>query len=137
FDRQSGVVALVSRAAGTTHTGDGDCWGPAVSPDGRWLTFTSRSTDLVPGQIDANRSDDVFLYEVEAATLRLVSHGFSSPTQAGSGQFPLFSANGSTILFLAFTRELTRGLLHGQISETDLFAYEVASQAVSAVRLRH
>ena len=45
--------------------GDGDSKSPAVSFDGRYIAFESKSTDLVAG--DTNLKEDVFVHDREMA----------------------------------------------------------------------
>ena len=57
-DRQTGVTERVSvDSAG--NQGDGHSYPPAISADGRFVTFASRATNLVPG--DTNGTTDVFV----------------------------------------------------------------------------
>lgn len=74
FDRVTGVVTLVTRKSGTTATtGNGEAYWPRISEDGRTLVFSSRATDLVPGQVDLNQGYDAFLYELGTGTLSLLT----------------------------------------------------------------
>ena len=73
FDRLSGVVTFVGR---------GERVGGA-SADGRFVTFTSTSTTVIPGQIDSSPyTEDVFLYDRVSGTTTLVSHADGKPTTA-------------------------------------------------------
>lgn len=77
-------VELVSKAspAGLTgHSGQ-----PAISGDGRYVAFLSEARGLVPGQIDTNGVDDVFLYDRQAGTTALVSRASGSGNRAANGE---------------------------------------------------
>jgi Tol biopolymer transport system component len=108
FDRLSGEIQLVTHEAGspTTPTGSlvevGD-----LTPDGRFLTFSSDSTHLVPGQTGSGiPSLNVFLYDRLAGSSVLVSHAPATPTHVGGGGTAQsrISADG---LFVAFEGEMT------------------------------
>lgn len=47
---------------------------PAISPDGRWVAFTSESPDIVPGAVDGT-ARDVFVHDRETGTTTEVSAG--------------------------------------------------------------
>src|SRR5205085_4203601 len=76
-----------------------------ISPDGNWIVFVSRATNLVPGQhtpapfIDPAYIDNVFLYDNRPGpthgTIKLVSHlaGPSNDPNADSTQGELSSFN--------------------------------------------
>lgn len=76
-DRQTGLTVLVSRnrdgsgASGVQATG-----APVVSPDGRYVAFTSTATDLVTEAKPAVQ--DVFLRDVLERTTTWISKGASS-----------------------------------------------------------
>ena len=75
-----GVVADGLTAAELTHLerltdaeADGDSSDPSISPDGRWVSFWSLATNLVPD--DTNDRSDVFLVDRLGPTLLRVSVG--------------------------------------------------------------
>jgi len=112
WDRDTGVRTVVSRSASApATTANGPSGRPAISTDGRWVTFQSTATDLVAGQSDANGSDDVFLWDRLTGDLRLVSGSGGSATQAASGlsEQPAISANGRWIAFLSSAGDLIDG----------------------------
>ncbi|WP_438449193.1 S-layer homology domain-containing protein [Gorillibacterium sp. sgz5001074] len=72
---------------------------PAISGDGRWVSFMSESTNLVEGDFsrDYNR---VYLYDVEAGATRLVSlHNDSSDEM--SGDEPHVSRDGAIVAYVS------------------------------------
>lgn len=102
YDRLTGTTELVSRSAGSpTTAGNASSSSPALSADGRYVTFISAATDLVPGQDDSNGAHDVFLYDRVTQTTELVSHARSSRTVAtrGFSWTPAISADGRFVAF--------------------------------------
>lgn len=69
-DRDAGTITLVS-ADTLAGPADADCNRPMISPDGEWVVFESRATDLVAG--DTNGLEDVFVYDVAGGSLARVS----------------------------------------------------------------
>jgi Tol biopolymer transport system component len=128
FDRLTGETVLVSVAAGTKATaGDGDAEdaAPAISGDGRFVAFASKATNLVLGQKDANKTSDVFLFDVDARTTFLVSHTGDHSTAGNAASFgPVLSMDGS---FVAFSSEANDLLPSDNNGELDAFGYDKPS----------
>lgn len=131
-DRASGATRLVSRRGGLPRTGAGAGSWMAMSADGRAVAFTSAAPDLVPGQVDANGREDLFVYDRESDGVSLVTHVPGSPATAaaaGRGDVELrnLSADGR---FLAFTS--SDRLVAGQVGplragDTQVFLYDRVS----------
>src|SRR5947207_3597576 len=119
----TGVLALLavpaSAAAGTTERVSVDSAGNqengyprpwtthldlALSADGRFVAFTSRSTNLVPG--DTNGSPDVFVHDRQTGTTERVS--VDSAGTGGNGQSlrPTLSADGRFVAFISWATDL-------------------------------
>ncbi len=86
WDRATDTTLMVSHADGAPlGSGNADSVAPlAHSSDGRYVAFSSRATNLVTGQTDTNRSNDVFLRDCQTDTLTLVSRASSSATITAS-----------------------------------------------------
>ena len=59
-DRTSGVTTRVSVATDGSQ-GDTHSSSPAISADGRYITYESQASNLVPG--DTNATRDVFVWD--------------------------------------------------------------------------
>jgi Tol biopolymer transport system component len=104
---------------------------PAVSADGRYVAFISRSTDVVPGQADIFGTPDLFLYDRVADSTVLVSHVQGSPTTAGAGfSGPgVFTPDGRYLIFNS-----SANLLSGSSGTVyTAYVYDLASNDVEAV----
>jgi len=69
-----GDVYLCDRVEGTTTrvtAGNGASFVPVISGDGRYVAFTSRATDLVPG--DTNGAADVFVWSRATGVIERIS----------------------------------------------------------------
>jgi Tol biopolymer transport system component len=113
YDRVSGTMTLVSHAAGAPATAaNGDTLQPRISADGRFISFSSAATNLIPGQAGGTpRTSNAFVYDRLTGATRLVSGAGGSSTQAGnfSSDSPLLSADGSVAAFSSQSSDLVAG----------------------------
>ncbi len=110
YDRVTGNVTLVA----TTREEQTDFYDLGLSADGRYVTFATEATDLIPGQ--GPGYGGVYLYDRVAGTTRLATHLPGSPltgSQQGGSYQPRISADGRYVAFRSFATDL----LPGQISE--------------------
>jgi Tol biopolymer transport system component len=123
WSRSSATLTLITHHAGAPSTStDGASFNPEISADGRFVAFTSQATDLLPGQVDAPLTDDLFLYDRVSGGLSLVSHASGSPlVAAGLSRLPRLSADGRWIAFLSEADNLIAGAA-GTVS--DIFLYD-------------
>lgn len=70
---------------------------PDMTPDGRFIVFTSAFSNLVRG--DRNRAPDVFVYDRTERTLRIVSRSSTAVQANGSSYDPAISADGRVVVF--------------------------------------
>ena len=115
-DMQSGATLRLSRGYDGSET-DGDSAFPSISPDGLYISFASRATNLIPGDVN-NSCDlngypggdwncwDVFLYSRMSGTLELVSLADGPAGGQGNGaSMQSDVSNGGS--FIAFTSRST------------------------------
>ncbi|HEX7316213.1 MAG TPA: Calx-beta domain-containing protein [Pyrinomonadaceae bacterium] len=114
-DMQTGTTKLVSaRPDGASGNGGADPRGIgdlSVSPDGRFVLFTSTASNLVAGDNNATGSDegaDVFLRDTVAGTTRLVSVN-QAGTASGTGSSGLsnMTPDGRFVVFQSAADDLT------------------------------
>jgi hypothetical protein len=116
FDRFAESYDLISRSAANPERaavppevgpGTGDYPDPTsafTSDDGRWVAFTSSAKDMVAGATYPSAwayALQVFLFDRESRTMRLVSHASNSALVASSGTTRLFAMS-SDGRFVAF-----------------------------------
>jgi hypothetical protein len=105
-DLETGTTTRVS-VNSEGNQGNGDSWKPAISADGRFVTFWSEATNLIPQ--DTNSVEDVFVWDRIAGTTSRVSvssdegegnDGSSSPTNSISadGRFVTFQSSASNLV---------------------------------------
>ena len=112
YDRSNGTNTLVSRLPGQAQapaagTSDDP---PALSADGRYVAYTSRSNELVTGITDDTSSPDVFLFDRTTGENRLLTRRATSSGQAAGGAAePAISADGRYVAYTSSSPDLAPG----------------------------
>src|SRR6266511_1543690 len=136
YDTQNNTSALVSHMSGSTTTtanNSSPISAASFSPDGRYVLFDSRATNL--GAVaDTNGAPDLFLYDTQDGSIDLVSH-VPGPTpttgNGGSGVSTMtFSPNSRYVLFDSFSSELAGIDANAGL---DLFLYDTQDSGVDLV----
>jgi Tol biopolymer transport system component len=113
-DRVTADTILVSRAWYELFPAQGE--EAAITPDGRFVAFWSRSANLVPG--DTNSEPDVFVRDLLASTTTRVSLSDAGTEVAGGGGTPSISADGRFVVFTSYDTTLVAGDANAR---TDVF----------------
>jgi Tol biopolymer transport system component len=105
-DRQTGVVTRASLDDAGSEANDGSAR-PSLDGDGRFVAFSSESTNLVPG--DTNGSVDIFVHDnLSGATTRL-SVKANGVEADGDSIRPALSADGRSVAFDSQATNLVSG----------------------------
>lgn len=103
-DRVTGTTERISMADRRTEA-NSDSSGPAITPDGRFVAFSSFANNLAPG--DANFATDIFVYDRQAGTTELISVNSveeqANASSAGAaitpdGRFVAFSSDATNLV---------------------------------------
>ena len=94
-DAVGGKLTRVSRAGASQPNGDSSL--PAISADGRFVAFVSEASNLSPD--DGNRTADIFLFDRELETIRLVSRSADGSSANGESTGPAITGNGRFVAF--------------------------------------
>jgi Tol biopolymer transport system component len=70
-DRATGVTERVSVDSAGNQVGPNSSFPPSISPDGRYVAFSTSASDLVPG--DTNGTVDVFVHDRQTGTTEAAS----------------------------------------------------------------
>ena len=117
-DLATGATTLVSQVAG--FQGDRPSALPAISPDGRFVTFASAADNLV--YPDTNGHADVFLTDLPTRAVELVDVGpFNRQANAGPADPTLVSAISDHGRFVAFESPANNLTPGDQDSLTDVY----------------
>jgi Tol biopolymer transport system component len=109
-DRLTGQTTRVSVASDGTE-GNGDSWTPSISADGRYIAFTSRASNLVPG--DTNGREDVFVHDRltgQTTRVSVASDGTEGNNHSVGGSI---SADGRYVAFDSWASNLVPGDTNG------------------------
>ncbi|WP_203826618.1 S8 family serine peptidase [Actinoplanes palleronii] len=127
-DLATATTTLVSRpAAGTVAAAAS--WQPDISPDGRWVAFTSSARLSAD---DANDSTDVYLTDRTTGAVRLVSRLAGKPAAGGSDS-PSVSANGTRVAYVSSAPALWGGAEPGVIDQVLAATIATGAQTVVSV----
>jgi hypothetical protein len=117
--------------------GSRDSSGSAMTPDGRYVAFISRATDLVPN--DTNGIPDVFVRDLQSSNTVLVSVGALAASASAQPAIisPDISSDGRYVLFTSVGTNLVPGVqttnelyLRDLVAGTTVWASSAATQAV-------
>jgi uncharacterized repeat protein (TIGR01451 family) len=135
LDRQTGTYVLVSHSnAGLDITANNDSRRPRLSGDGRYVVFESAASDLLPGQTEGNGTYDVFLFDRNDRSLRLVSHVPNQPLQTGNAlsNGGEVGRDGTHVVFTSTASNLIQGGSDGN-GQSDVFLYTLADATLRLV----
>ena len=126
YDLEGGLNTLVSTSHAVAGPANDGSDSPVLSADGRFLAYRSLASDIVPG--DTNGVPDIFLYDRQTGVNTLLSASQPSGAPANSRSLtPVFSGDGSTLLFQSWASDLTGGDFN---HNSDLFAYTFLSAII-------
>ena len=133
-DLRTGATAIVS-AGRRGAAADGDSSAPAISADGRFVSFSSSAGNLVAG--DGNARPDVFLRDLHAGRTELVSvandgSGQDAALAGGRAQVSDVSRNGRFVVFESDATSLVR---RDRNRRTDIFLRDRAARLTRRVSL--
>ncbi len=122
-DLRTGVTEVVSLKADGSAAGGGAS-SPAISRDGRYVAFTSLSSDIVPG--DTNGEFDVFVRDrLLATTVRVNVTSSGGQAEGGASSLPAISADGR---WVAFASDATNLVAADTNERQDVFVHSAAGQ---------
>ena len=115
-DRRTGATRRLSRASGGRQ-GNANSFDAAISPDGRYVAFTSEASNLVPN--DTNGEWDVFRRDRKTGSTVRVSVGASGVQGNSRSDGPGISADGRVVAFESLASNLVP---HDTNDMQDVFA---------------
>jgi Tol biopolymer transport system component len=128
YDRTTGRTARVSVSSGGTQ-GNGNSERARLSANGRYVTFDSAATDLVPG--DTNRASDLFFHDRSTGKTSRTSMT-STGAQIGGGHSSAgdISSDGRSVAFSTAARDVVPGDTNGA---TDIFVRDRVAHTTTRV----
>jgi WD40-like Beta Propeller Repeat len=135
YNTQTGTNELISHVPGspTTSAGGDSEQLASLSPNGRFVQFTSLSSNLVAGVTDTSANDDVFVYDRVAGASVLVTHTDGNPLQAanaGSIAVNGISNDGRFVTYYSAASDLVSGFVdQNGASGTDVYLWDRATNS--------
>ena len=105
-DLSTNTTTRVS-VSSTGNQANQESYTPFISDDGRFVTFSSDASNLVPG--DTNSNEDIFVRDLSTNTTTRVSVDSAGNQGNSQSEFPSISANGQKVAFSSFASNLVPG----------------------------
>lgn len=128
-DRQTGRTTRVSVDSGGLQ-GNQRSEDPSISPDGRYVAFTSRAADLVPG--DTNGFEDVFVHDRRTGWTTRVSVDAGGIQGNANSAAPFISTDGRFVAFHSYASNLVPGDTNGW---ADVFVHDRQTGQITRVSM--
>jgi Ca2+-binding RTX toxin-like protein len=135
YDRDTDTIERVSIATNATE-GNNHSLLPSISADGRYVAFSSFSSNLVAN--DTNGAADVFVYDRDTDTVERVSvatdasEGNNDSQGNNHRQPPSISADGRYVAFISGASNLTADDTNGH---DDVFVYDRDTDTIERVSI--
>lgn len=130
YDRKTHKTSLIS-VNDKGRQGNGESNGVVISPNGRYVAFSSTASNLVPH--DTNKVDDVFVRDLRTGRttrISLTSTGGQATDRSGG---PVLSGDGRYVVYLSAADIVGRGVLDPAVF--DVFRYDRRTGTVSRVNV--
>ncbi len=122
-DRNTGITKLISASVVGGEVGNGDCYAPALSGEGKSVAFESNATNLV--EEDKNGVRDVFLWQAATNTIKKVSKATGGKEANAESYEPSVSGDGSLVAFTSTASNISS--TEKGVSNNNVFLYDVAN----------
>jgi len=121
-DRQLNTTSLVSASSAGVQ-GNGRSFWPSINASGRFVAFTSSSTNLVPGDTNLcpGACDDVFVRDLVTGVTSRVSVSSTSAQGNHHSRYPVISEGGRYVAFESSASNLVTGDTNGFV---DIFLHD-------------
>jgi Tol biopolymer transport system component len=106
YDFATGAVERVSVATGGGQA-DGGSFATSMTPDARYVVFTSEASNLAPAGLDNGRLIDVFVRDRQTGTTIQVSRSHAGGPADGVSVNPQLSPDGAWVVFASLATNLT------------------------------
>ena len=119
------VIQLVS--SGASGQANSSSFYPALSADGRYVSFLSYASNLVPGV----SGGQVYVYDRVTDTVKLVSLSGTAVPGNGTSDYPSINGDGQFIAFYSRATNLVAGDTNG--TDMDIFVHDTQSGQTEVV----
>ena len=101
-----GTTELVSKSSDGIH-GDGDSYNKEITPDGRYVVFSSAATNLIAD--DTNAENDIFIHDRTAGLTERISVASDGSQADDWSSSASISADGRYVAFSSYANNLVEG----------------------------
>ena len=130
YDQDLNTTKLVS-VSSTGEQGDGDSYSPSISADGQYIAYASDADNLVSD--DTNGCTDIFVYDQDSNTTKLVSVSSTGEQGDGDSSQPSISGDGN---YIAFTSDADNLVPNDTTGYSGVFVYDQSSGQTECVSLQ-
>ncbi|MEO7836728.1 MAG: hypothetical protein ABIS21_03675, partial [Acidimicrobiales bacterium] len=128
-DRAGGANVLVSAGLGGAPA-NGASGEPAISADGKFVTFASDATNLITG--DTNAARDIFIRNLVTSTTKRVSVAGVNTQSNGTSLTPAISGDGTYVTYASWASNLVPGDTNNR---ADIFVRNTVAKTTKRVSL--
>lgn len=134
----SAELQLVSGAPfGPNHAANGPSTLEAATPDQRFVLRTTTANNLVPGIVDSNGVEDVYLLDRQSGTYELISRSAANANRAADDKSfgRQLTADGRFVVFESLADDLIPGFVFGgdSPSQRDIYLFDRQSGTLELV----
>lgn len=129
WERATGALSRISVAPDGSE-GNDQSYQPSISADGRYVAFTSRSTNFAPGKTSLRL--DVFVLDRQSGMVELASVTEAGVNGNGDSLDPMISADGRQVVFMSGASDLVPGDTN---STFDIFVRNLDTGATQRVSM--
>lgn len=113
------TITRISRAAVSGEATDGPSQGPVISADGRYVVFSSSTTNLVsPPLVNPNFDSHILRYDIETGETILVSKASNGVPGDDRSLYPQLSYTGRYVTYFTFAKNIV-----GNTPESEVLFY--------------
>jgi Tol biopolymer transport system component len=109
-DALTGTTEIVS-VSSTGAASNANCFSPAITPDGRFVAFSTSASTLVAG--DTNGTYDIFVHDRQTGATELISMSTGGAIGNGLSETPTISSDGRYVAFASLSTNLAPGATTG------------------------
>ncbi len=106
-------------------------WAPSISGTGRYVAFTTKATNLAPG--DRDGWNDVYLRDMKSGTTKWLSYPRSGAGNNGDSRAPSVSSSGRFVAFESAASTIIGSDTNGR---TDIFIHDRTTRKNRRISLR-
>ncbi|GAA6619028.1 DUF4114 domain-containing protein [Scytonema sp. NUACC26] len=126
-DTLTGTTRLISLSS-TGNEGNNSSFSPAISADGRYVTFDSFASNLVAN--DTNNNRDVFVYDTQTSTTSRISVSSTGVEGNNFSYNPVISGSGRYIVFESLASNL---VANDTNNASDIFIYDIQTSTTRRI----